>query len=146
MAECRGPSFKTYVAADALKCMQLMDLVLWNRLANNPKQFAAAGAKTIVDIIKAPGQFAGFETCPNYSAGIASTLQQILDIANNPKDKRGALFTEFVQNAIDVANNATISDPSPGFMAGWRTAGASSPGSAFTKHTTVGGNDFYFLP
>ena len=145
MAECKGPSFPGYTLASAKKCMQLMDLVLWNRLRNNPAQFMAKHAKTIIDIIKAPGQFAGFETYPNYSGGIAHNLQSMLDIANNPKDSRQTDFVDFISTAIDVAEQDTIIDPSGGIAAAWRTHGAASPGSNFVKFDTVGGNDFYRL-
>jgi hypothetical protein len=146
LAECKGPSFPGYTLAGAKEAMQLMDLVLFNRLNNHPGQFAAPGAKTIVDIIKAPGQFAGFETYPNYSAGIAANIQQALNIANNPKDKRQSDFADFVNAALEVADAATITDPSPGLVAFWRTAGASGPGAGATKFKTVGGNDFYTIP
>jgi hypothetical protein len=145
MAECKGPSFPGYTLSSATECMQLMDLVLWNRLNNNPAQFMAKGATTIIDIIKAPGQFAGFANYPNYSGGIAANLQRILDIANNDSDRRQGDFRDFVNAAIGVAGDPTIPDTSPGTVAAWRTQGASSPGSRFTKFRTVGGNDFYFL-
>jgi hypothetical protein len=145
MAECRGPSFPNYNLAAATECMQLMDLVLYNRLKNNPGQFMAKHAKTIIDIIKAPGQFAGFEKYPNYDGAIATNLQSILNIANNSSDSRHQNFADFINAAIDVATQATISDPSGGIIASWRTQGASSPGPNFVKFKTVGGNDFYRL-
>ena len=45
--------------------MKLMDAVLWNR-RENPGPFLARGAKSLADIVKARGQFAGFESYPEY--------------------------------------------------------------------------------
>jgi hypothetical protein len=145
MAECKGPSFPGYTLATAKSCMQLMDRVLYNRLETKPGRFGARGATTVVDIIKAPGQFAGFESYPNYSGGIRTNLQTILDIANNPKDKRSSAFADFVNAAIDVAQSASILDDSPGYVVFWRTQGAGGPGGAARNWKTVGGNTFYYM-
>lgn len=77
LAECRSPAYqKTYSLGDATQAMQLMDRVLWNRL-KNPRPFGAPGATELVEIIKAKGQFAGFENYPNYDTAIVSNLQGI---------------------------------------------------------------------
>ncbi|MEW6644230.1 MAG: hypothetical protein AB1586_27240 [Pseudomonadota bacterium] len=146
MSEARGPSFSSFNLSTTVRAMALMDLVLVNRFNNHPERFGARGATTLRDIIKARGQFAGFETYPNYDAQIVGRLQSMLKIANNPSDRRSSDFTDFIQAAIDRANapNAIV-DPSPGLLCAWRTAGASSPGSSFTLHVTVAGNDFYFI-
>jgi hypothetical protein len=145
LAECRGPSFNDYTLDDATESMQLMDRVLFNRL-KNPAKFGANGATTVGDIIRAPGQFRGFEHYPNYSHAIVNMLQSIINIANNAKDKRHEDFTDFINAAIDVANNQSIQDPSPGTLVAWRTAGSGSPGPDFTIHTTILGNSFYYIP
>ncbi|MGO4715376.1 hypothetical protein [Bradyrhizobium sp. 2TAF24] len=146
MSEARGPSFASFNLSDTTRAMALMDLVLVNRLTNRPGRFGAPGASTLRDIIKAKGQFAGFETYPNYDSRIVGRLQNMLSIANNTSDRRSGDFTSFIQAAIDRANapNAIV-DPSPGLLCAWRTAGASSPGSAFTLHVSVAGNDFYYI-
>jgi hypothetical protein len=145
LAECRGPSFSGYTLADATTCMQLMDLVIFNRL-DNPARFGAKGATTVGDIIRAPGQFAGFEHYPDYNHSIVNRIQAMINIANSAKDKRHQDFADFINTAINIAQTAGIQDPSPGILASWRTAGSSSPGSGFSKHTTILGNDFYFIP
>jgi hypothetical protein len=144
LAECRGPSFSAYNLADATLCMQLMDLVLWNRVHNNPKQFLAKHA-TLIGVITAPGQFAGFEKYPNYDSQIVHNIQSMVNIANNPKDKRSSDFADFINAAMTVAGAPMISDPSNGLLAAWRTGGSSSPGSNFTLYKTVFGNDFYYM-
>jgi len=145
LAETRGPSFSGYTHADAITSMQLMDKVLWNRFAD-PAKFGAKGAKSLADIIRAPGQFAGFRDYPNYDSSIVNRIQAMINIANSKKDRRSADFMNFINAAINVANDPSIPDPSPGKLASWRTAGSISPGAGFKKYTTVLGNDFYFIP
>jgi len=142
MAECRGPSLPGYSSADAKTCMEFMHIVLWNRVAD-PRPFGAKQA-TLLAVITAAGQFAGFENYPDYSGGIRQNLQRMLDIANDSKDSRNAQFTEFIQIAIDVAKNRTILDPTPGKLVGWRTGGSGSPGGGFKLFRTVAGTDFYY--
>jgi hypothetical protein len=143
LAECRGPSFIGYNLAIATQCMQLMDLVLWNRV-DNPGPFLAKEA-TLLAVIKARGQFKGFEHYPDYSHLIVHNIQQLINIANNPKDKRHTDFAAFINTAADVASQLDrVPDPSKqGTLAAWRTAGSGSPGSGFTYVTTVWGTDFY---
>ena len=147
MAECKRPSLPSYTLPGAKRCMQLMDLILRNRLANNPGQFMAPEAKDIIDIMKAPGQFKGFEHYPHYSGEIAQMLQSMIDIANNPHDSRHSSFADFINTAIDVAkSSAVVADPPGGIAVAWKTAGAPSPGGNFLRFETVGGNDFYKIP
>jgi hypothetical protein len=143
LAECRGPAFSSFNLADATQCMQLMDRVLWNRVAN-PVPFGAKAGSGLPGVVKARGQFAGFANYPNYDASIKARIQDAINIANNSKDSRSSDYAGFVNSAINVANSPTISDPSAGKLVAWRTAGASSPGSGFSKHATVAGVDFYF--
>lgn len=146
LAECRGPSSKSYILSDAKTAMQLMDRVLWNRL-RDPARFGARGAKSLADIIKAPGQFAGFQNYPKYDMAIVNRIQAMVNIANSgAKDKRSPNFANFINAAIEVAKNQSIQEPSPGTLASWRTAGSGSPGSNFKLHTTLAGNDFYYIP
>jgi hypothetical protein len=111
----------------------------------NPAPFGAKGAKTLADVIRAKGQFSGFEKYPNYSTAIITRLQSMIDIANNPKDKRNTTYSDHITTAIAVADEDSILDPSAGTLCAWRTAGAGSPGSNFKLHTAVLGNEFYFI-
>ena len=66
LAECKSPAYSdTYTLELASECMQLMDAVLRNRLAN-PSPYGAKGAISLADVVKAKGQFAGFGKYPNY--------------------------------------------------------------------------------
>jgi hypothetical protein len=136
LAEWRAPSFRAYTLSDAVTCMQLMDSVLFNRL-ENPDRYHAKGAKTVGDIIRALGQFAGFQNCPNCDPQVANRIQADLNIANAKNDRRSADFVAFVNAAIVVATNDSVSEPSPGTLTSWRTAGSGSPGSGFSMYTTL---------
>ena len=144
LAECRSPASSKYVLADATTCMQYMDKVLWNRL-DSPAQFGAKGAKVLADVVRAPGQFAGFQNYPNYDASIVNRIQAAINIANDAKDKRHSAYTDHINAAIAVAKEASIAEPSPGTLAGWRTAGSSAPGGSFKFWKAFFGNDFYYI-
>lgn len=143
LAECRGPSFAGYSLVLATKCMQLMDLVLWNRV-KNPGPFLAKQG-TLLAVITAPGQFQGFQHYPHYANGIAHNLQQMVDIANSRGDKRAPVFADYVSAAIRISVSETLSDPSPGMLVAWRTAASGSPGPEFAFFTTVLGTSFYYM-
>ncbi|MEY4562742.1 MAG: hypothetical protein RLZZ618_2019 [Pseudomonadota bacterium] len=144
LAECRGPAASSYTIELAAEAMQLMDAVLWNRMAN-PGPYMAKGAKTLADIVRAPKQFEGFGKYPDYDPKIRQRIQDAIDIANNPKDSRQAAYAEFVNKAIEIAKSAYFTDPSPGTLASWRTANSGSPGKNFTLYKTLLGNDYYYV-
>jgi hypothetical protein len=143
LAECPGPSSASYTLSLATETMTLMDAVLWNRFGN-PGPFGARGAKTLADVVRARGQFRGFESYPNYNPGIRQNIQGALNIANNSKDPRSSDFVDFVNKAIEIAKSARFSDPSPGTLVAWRTASSGSPGKGFLFYKTVLGNSFYY--
>jgi len=143
LAESRTPASPSYVAADAEECMKLMDLVLWNRV-DNPKPFLAKNP-TLLAVVKAPGQFAGFESYPHYDGHIINRIQQMISIANSGKDSRSTAFRDHIELAIRISTTATINDPSAGKVCFWRTAGASAPGGSAKFFKTVMNNDFYFM-
>ncbi len=143
IAECPAPSNGTYSLILAAEAMHLMDAVLWNRL-KTPGPFLARGAKSLIDIVKARGQFKGFENYPDYSAGIKQNIQDAINIANNSNDPRSTKYADFVNKAIEIAKSSYYSDPSPGKLVAWRTANSGSPGKGFLLYKTLLGNDFYY--
>jgi hypothetical protein len=147
LAENRTPSEHGYNAAKVKTSMQWMRIVLVNRLKNKPEQFGAPNAKTIEDIVKAKGQFEGFEQYPKLTASKSARINQIVKIANDDNDARQEAYAGLLQVAIEVAKSKTlIPDPCPTGLYGWRTAGSGSPGGRFVKHgDTLSGNEFYTL-
>ncbi len=145
LAECKSPAYSdTYTLELASECMQLMDAVLRNRLAN-PSPYGAKGAISLADVVKAKGQFAGFGKYPNYDENIKKRIQRALDIANDSKDSRSSTYSAYVNKAIEIAKSVKYSDPSPGKLVAWRTANSGSPGKNFTLYKTVLGVDFYYI-
>jgi hypothetical protein len=144
LAECESPLRSGYTLQAAATCMQLMDLVLWNRL-KDPGKFGARRAKSLVDIVKAKRQFDGFEDYPNYSGSVRDRIQEIVNIANAEKDTRRPACAAHVKAAIEVAEGERIVDPSPGVLAAWRTAARGSPGGNFKMYTTVLRNTFFYI-
>jgi hypothetical protein len=142
LAECRGPSFPGYSLKDATTCMQLMDLVLWNRV-DNPAPFLAKD-RLLLSVMRARGQFQGFENYPACDESFSHRIQQMVDIANDPEDRRSRDFTDFINAAIDVARADTIPETSLGKLTAWRTAGSGSPGKGFTLFKQISGIEFYW--
>lgn len=146
LAESRSPDETSYNVGDSKKGMEWMDLVLHNRLKNNPRQFGAPNAKSITDIVKAKGQFKGFENYPSIDARILSRINKIFVLANSNNDRRQPKYRRFVENALAVAKPKLINDPSPNGLYGWRTVGSGSPGGRFVAYGRgLSGNQFYTL-
>lgn len=145
LAESSTPARKDYTGADAKLCMELMDRVLWNRVAN-PKTFGAKKNSNLLGVIKAKGQFAGFESYPDYAASIVTRIQSLLDIANGKNDLRAPTYAAHVQLSLDLAANPLPTpDPSPGALVSWRTEGHGGPGSNFKMFKTILGITFYYI-
>lgn len=144
LAECRSPAYKGFSLADAKLSMQYMDKVNFNRL-EDPKPFGEAGAKSIADIVSAPGQFAGFGGYPHIDQDLMLRIQSIVDIANSRKDKRKQRYLDFIDAAIAVTTEASIADPSPGHPTSWRTAGSGAPGGSFKLFKSLMGNTYYYI-
>lgn len=143
LCECPAPGDQVYTPDDAAEAISLMDEVIRNRVLN-PRPFLASGP-SVLAVVKARGQFAGFENYPNIAPVLLKHIQDILDIANNAHDRRSATYQDFVTKVLTVANAATgAADPSPGKLVAWRTHGRGSPGAGFVLYKTVLKNDFYY--
>jgi hypothetical protein len=148
LAEVPNPWDRIYQAADARRAMQWMHRVLVNRLNNHPEQFMARGAQNLRDVIRGPNQIAGFAAYPVLAADVDRRIQQVVDAGNNDTLGRQGQFIDFVQAALDVANELiAIPDPCPTGLYGWRTAGRPYPErkTRYKFYQTLAGNDFYTL-
>jgi hypothetical protein len=149
LAESRSPEkMGSATAEEVKKGMQWMRRVIVNRLrSDKPEEFMARGASGIVDIVKADDQgsvqFHGFNQYPRLEEGIAKNLDDSLSIANDGTHPKRAAYAQFVQSAIDVANEALPMDPSPNGLFAWRTRRATSPSAEFKLFAMAAGNDFY---
>lgn len=146
LIESQSPWYKTSDNTATATSMQWMRLVLENRLANSPAQFGAAGATSLLDIIRANNQFQGFSGYPNLSSDFNKKLSEMVTIANDDSHPYQERFIGFINNAVGAATSPkAIADPSPTGLYGWRTTGSGSPGARFVEYAKVGGNTFYTL-
>jgi len=147
LAEAHSPGQSGYDASKSKTAMQWMRLVLANRLNNSPERFNAKGAKTLLDIVKAPKQFEGFQDYPKLGSAQSTRIDEIVSIANSDSDTRQEKYAQFLQNALEVvASNTLIADPCPTGLYGWKTAGSHPPGGHFVKYgDPQSGNQFYTL-
>lgn len=145
MVESRKPSESGYNKADSELGMKWMRLVLQNRLKSSEK-YAAPGARNLCDIVRASGQFGGFENYPALASKQKSAIDAVLKIANDDSDPRQQDLLDFIQNAMNAASGSPITDPSAKGLVAWRTAGSGSPGPRFAAHgKPLAGNQFYTL-
>jgi len=142
LAESGQPG--AYDRAETKRGMQWMKLVLQNRL-KEPRRYSAPGAGSLIDIVKAEGQFAGFESYPTLKI---ATIDDVLGAANDDNSALQEQFITFTLDAVEVANAPTIDDPTGtrSGLIGWRTRGSGSPGPNFVAYgKPLAGNQFYTL-
>lgn len=144
----------TYDEKESLKAMRWMRLVIKNRLHHSdPSIFGAkkqqgASNYTVFDIVRAKGQFHGFEDYPKLNQNIIVNLSGFLSIANNYNHPMRERYENFIENAMKVASDqglAGVTDPSKKGLYGWRTKGSSEPGGQFTQFQDLAGQTFYTL-
>jgi hypothetical protein len=148
LAEAASPLEGSFVEVDVLKSMKWMHLVIYNRLKNDPGQFYADGAKNTLDIIRARGQFKGFEQYPTLSAPVQARIDDILRAANDDNHSKQDVLTRFARSAIEISSSAsTIPDPSaPRVLTHWRKAGHGEPRGRARLFMTLAGNTFFSIP
>lgn len=155
LAESINPGASTlYDEANSKKAMQWMRLVIKNRLEHeDPSRFSAkkqAGKNgyDIFDIVKASGQFHGFENYPSLGADITRNIAAFIAIATNHNHPKQQAYADYISNAISVAHEQGLSgvtDPCPTKLYGWRTKGSSAPGGSFEFYKDLAGQTFYTL-
>jgi hypothetical protein len=143
LAETRAPGGPGYSLEAATEAMQLMRLVLENRLKTPSGRWASQGARTLRDVVRSPGQFAGFEGYPTLSSGMTQLIDNMVAIANDAGDGRSQRMRAHIEAAIGVARGPVPRDPTNGGVYWWRTEGSGSPGTGISVYKTVLGNTFY---
>lgn len=145
LAETRGPGYaNTWRADTAKRAMEWMRIVIANRQAN-PGPFRAASG-SLLDVIKAKGQFHGFEGYPPPIASVTASIRQLIEAANNDGLPNQDSYITHVRHAISVAQALVLPVDPAGpehQLVGWRTEGAGSPGGSMTHFQDMGGNSFY---
>jgi len=139
------PPNRGYTDAGAFEAMFLMRVVIDNRLRNPSSEWASNGARTVADVIRRPGQFAGLGSYPNLASDLQTNIADILAIANNGAHPRSSAYRTFVLNALTIASRSGVQDPTRTGLYFWRTAQSGSPSPRVTLYRTVLRNTFYML-
>ena len=150
LSESIAPGSSGYKAADVKTAMEWMIVVVENRARHpNPGRFMARDADKDgwdkKDIIRAKGQFHGFENYPTLAEDVRKRIENILKIGNDYEDSRHDAFAAHLNRAIEVSKAKLVKDPSGDGLFGWRTQGRGSPGSNFVKFKDLAGQTFYTL-
>lgn len=144
LAETLGPlASSSYNLADTKLAMRLMHVVVSNRLKTPSAIWGSAGAKSLPDVIRAPGQFAGFEHYPTIWTGVQYVIEQAVVLANEGSHPRLSDLRNFVSAALDEAAQRNPMDPSSSGLYWWRTGGSGAPAKTAHVYKTVSNNTFY---
>ncbi|MES2674600.1 MAG: hypothetical protein V4660_10190 [Pseudomonadota bacterium] len=146
LAESPSPYSANYNATTAKTGLQWMRLVVKNRLDMKSGRVGSQGATSMIDVIKSPGQFKGFEEYPTIGTKQQGNITDILTIANDGTHPKQKLFADHIAAAIAAATEQAIVDPCATKLLSWRTEGASSPGGDFKLYKIFSGQDFYTIP
>ncbi len=146
LAEAPSPFSANYDASTSKTGLQWMRLVVQNRLDMKSGLVGSKGATSMIDVIKSPGQFKGFEQYPVIGSKQKGNIEDILTIANDGTHAKQQLFYNHVSAAIAAATEPAIVDPCPTKLLSWRTAGSDSPGGNFKFYKSFSGQDFYTIP
>ena len=141
LAEAPAPSGGSAIAS--AEVMTLMRVVLENRLATPSARWGSAGARSLADVARAPGQFEGFQGYPTLAGGISSNINDMVRIANDASDSRQASMRAHIEQAIAIASGPRPADPTGTGLYWWRTARQGSPGTGVTVYKTLLGNTFF---
>jgi len=152
LTENRSPESRGYDLATVTQSMQAMKAVVYNRLARSDVYWGVKNPTSVLDIIGAPNQFAGFSRTANGVAiakGLRDRINLIRDRYNKPnrfQDK----YKDFTTSLLNVVQSP-VDDPFEDFGGayGWRTNGSSDPGGLQepipSSNGVIQGNKFYTL-
>ena len=131
-----------YNRDQSLRAMRFMRQVLENRL-KDAAHWGAPGARDIIPIVKAKGQFGQFALYPNLPAKFMSGVTGIVDNANSITYPKRVLFAEHIADAITAATEVVFkADIVAMRPLAWMKAG-NSPGRRFRLLEVLQGNAFF---
>lgn len=144
LAEAPNPEDPHYTIPEDVKVsMSWMRVVVENRLAKPRVEWASAGAKTLADVVRAEGQFAGFSKYPYLPNNIQRNIDDAIRIANDGEDSRRSAYKAHVDAALTVAAMPKVIDPSQNGLYWWRTSESGKPSAAVKMFMTKAGNTFF---
>lgn len=144
--ETVSPGFRDiYDRAKSQKAMRLMRQVFENRLRNRP-YFGGSHVHTALDLLRMPGQFAGFAAYPRLDAKFMDNVTTIIQIANDPHNPDQQSYRDHVEDARAAATEASPpADAILANVAAWRKEGHDGPGGYLKPALSLQGNTFYVL-
>lgn len=167
IVESRNPASDDYDCDEVVTGQTAMKAVVANRLANDPRQFGAPGAKTYTEIIMAPRQWPEFSRDAEGKVVLAAKYQAIVDrVMRTANTGAPGPYHKFVEAVLEVvrkpvsdvfANLTQVGEVSvTGGAFAWVTEGSADPSGRFVaiKGSTVpplntdgcvAGNQFYTL-
>lgn len=113
LAETNGPETPSYDANADRDQMRDMRQAIENRL-KHPAIYKARGAQNEIDILKAPGQFAGFANYPELPKNEQTNITEDLAVANAPQNPLHIVYMQHVEDAITAATESIV-HPVAGF-------------------------------
>ena len=149
LAEAQTPENKKlgpYVPDQVQKSMRWMRQVLENQLELSPVAFGVkkdAGKATLIDMLKAPNNVAGFNHYPLLAPGVMRTIDDILSAANDANNNAFDGSRKHAEIALFESQHH-IND-CPVKIYSWRTARSSSPGKNYCLYSRLAGQDYYTL-
>jgi hypothetical protein len=148
LSETITPEKPTFNLEDAVRAMQYMRQVIYNRMAfSHPQYFnIARGNLTLFGVIGAKGQIDGFGDYPNIHAKSTARISKFIQACNNTGlGEKLRSFRRLYQSALDVATGRNPGAQYTPLLYSWRTVESSSPGPNFQVEFNQQGQTFYSL-
>lgn len=148
LSETITPENKAFKLDDAVKTMQYMRQVVYNRMAfTHPHYFnIARGNLTVFGVIGAKGQIDGFSDYPNIDAKSTGRINKFILACNSTGlGKKIRLYRQLYQSALDVATGKNPGVQHTPLLYSWRTEGKGSPGSNFQTELSIQNQTFFSL-
>ena len=147
LAEVMSPAYGAYNEGKAKRVMKAIVNCIYNRKNySNPELFGIHSQNpSVLDVVTAPGQFAGFSLGADgtleLSSSVEAHIQAILDSANQGVPGK---YYRFVEAAKSIARGNRAS-PFTQEVYAFRTAGASDPGGRLDRIWNVDGPGVHVL-
>ena len=147
LAEVMSPAYGAYNERKAKRVMKAIVNCIYNRKNySNPELFGIHSQNpSVLDVVTAPGQFAGFSLGADgtleLSSSVEAHIQAILDSANQGVPGK---YYRFVEAAKSIARGNHAS-PFTRAVYAFRTAGASDPGGRLDRIWNVDGPGVHVL-
>lgn len=151
LSESISPEKVDFNMDDAVKAMQYMRQVIYNRMAFSHLHYfnIARGNLTlfgVIGVIGAKGQIDGFDGYPNIDVKSAGRINKFILACNSTGlGEKIRLYRQLYQGALDVATGKNPGVQHTPLLYSWRTKGKGSPGSNFQTELSIQNQTFFSL-